>query len=155
MCLDIICPRWSLNLAHSAALMSWCTDWPRIRAVHRTRCVLVCAEGGGRRAGAGRKIFVTFFPSLSAETSVSPEFGLGAEWGKNWTNPSIGTARYVCAPRESLIPSPGGRTCAQLSKSFACGALLPRSRKENLKALHFWGVLAVCLSWNLKSGQLL
>lgn len=50
MCLDIICPRWSLNLAHYIALMSWCINWLRIEpCIESSVCLYVqraCEEEG-------------------------------------------------------------------------------------------------------------
>lgn len=60
MRLDVICPRWSLNLAHYTALMSWCINWPRVRRAQNRLCACMC-WGCARRGGAGWKIFVTFF----------------------------------------------------------------------------------------------
>lgn len=61
MCLDVICPRWSLNLAHYTALMSWYINWPELETCIESAarlCVLrACEEEGG----AGWKIVVTFF----------------------------------------------------------------------------------------------
>lgn len=104
MCLDIICPRWSLNLARYTALMSWGINWPWIRAVHWICCVLVCAEGGEEEGRGWLENLCHIFPPLSAETSVSPEFGLGAGWGKNWNTLFICTDRYVYALRDIIIP---------------------------------------------------
>lgn len=61
----------------------YCTDvmvhkLARVRDVHRICCVLVCAEGvrGGGRGWLENCCHI--FPLLSAEPSVSTEFGLGA-----------------------------------------------------------------------------
>lgn len=78
MCLDIICPRWSLNLAHCTALMSWCINWPELETCIESAvclCVLEGVRGGGR---GWLENCCHIFPLLSAEPSVSTEFGLGA-----------------------------------------------------------------------------
>lgn len=51
----------------------------RVRDVHRIRCAPVCAEGmrGGGRGWLENRCHI--FPLLSAQPSVSPEFGPGAE----------------------------------------------------------------------------
>lgn len=141
MCLDIICPRWSLKLAHYTALMSWCINWPRVRDVHRIYCVLMCAEGvwGGREGWLENLCHI--FPSLSAETSVSPEFGLGEEWGKNWNNLFIYTDRYVHALRDVILPRLRESINVLSSATVAYKALVLESRKENLKILHFYVIL--------------
>lgn len=61
VCLDIICPRWSVNLAHYAALMSWCISWPQIRRAENLLCACMCWGPVGRRDGSGWKIFVISF----------------------------------------------------------------------------------------------
>lgn len=82
MCLDVICPRWSLHLAQRAALMSWCTSWPQIRCAGNQLCAGVQQGLWGGAAGQTGKPSPHFLPVHSAETSVCPDCGFSAERGK-------------------------------------------------------------------------
>lgn len=135
-------------------LGSWyCTDvmahkLARVRDELRICCVLVCAEGmrGGGRGWLENRCHI--FPLLSAEPSVSLEFGSGAEWGKSRTNLFTCASRVWCP--QGCGSSKADCECIRLSSS-SYHALFLKSRKENLRALHFWRAFSVCLPWHFQS----
>lgn len=83
-------------MVHKLALNSTCIE----------SAVLVCAEDMREEGRGWLENLCHIFPLLSVETSVSLEFGLGAEWGKNWNNLLMCTSQYVYVLKAVVLPRP-------------------------------------------------
>lgn len=152
MRLDVICPRWSLNLAHYTALMSWCINWPQVRRAQNRLCACV-RWGCVRRGGAGWKIFVTFFLRCLQRLVSVLNLDLVQSEGRIGIICSfvqVGTCMHL-----GMSFFQGGEYKCVNFPAVAYKTLVLKSGKENLKTLHFSRVFSVCFPSSPKSERFL